>query len=237
MKKTIVIDAGHGGNDTGNLGNNIVEKDYVLQISLYIAVRLEELGIPYFLTRIDDRNLSTDERINLINTKFGTNNDLILISNHLNKGNEKGLEIIYSLRNNSNLSKKIAEEVEGLGFSVNKYYQLRDNEDTSKDYYPLLRDTPNYETIMIEYGYVDNKDDVASLKNNYQKYGEGVVKALAEYTGQKYVEPVDKICIVKQGDTLYKIATENKLSVEKLKKYNNLSSNILKIGQVLRIPT
>ena len=40
---------------------------------------------------------------------------------------------------------------------------------------------------------------------------------------------------VKKGDTLYKIASNNKMSVDSLKKLNNLKSNSIKIGQRLKI--
>ena len=40
--KGIVIDAGHGGNDSGAVGNGIIEKDLTLKIATYIANRLKE---------------------------------------------------------------------------------------------------------------------------------------------------------------------------------------------------
>ena len=42
--------------------------------------------------------------------------------------------------------------------------------------------------------------------------------------------------IVQSGDTLYAIAKKNGISVDELKKYNNLNSNSLSVGQVLKIP-
>ena len=42
---------------------------------------------------------------------------------------------------------------------------------------------------------------------------------------------------VKKGDTLYTISRKYNISVDELKKYNNLTSNTLSINQVLRIPT
>src|SRR5699024_4272248 len=42
--------------------------------------------------------------------------------------------------------------------------------------------------------------------------------------------------IVKKGDTLYGIANKYGVSVEELKRLNNLGSNSLSIGQVLQIP-
>ena len=42
---------------------------------------------------------------------------------------------------------------------------------------------------------------------------------------------------VKSGDTLYQIAGNHKITVEELKKANNLKSNTIHIGQILQIPT
>ena len=44
-KYTIVIDAGHGGNDPGKVsGNNVLEKDVNLQIATKLANELENAG-------------------------------------------------------------------------------------------------------------------------------------------------------------------------------------------------
>ena len=44
MAKKIVIDAGHGGSDSGAVGNGIIEKELTLKIAKYIYDRLNELG-------------------------------------------------------------------------------------------------------------------------------------------------------------------------------------------------
>ena len=50
--KKIVIDAGHGGTDSGAVGNGIIEKDLTLKISKYMADRLKQLGANVTLTRM-----------------------------------------------------------------------------------------------------------------------------------------------------------------------------------------
>ena len=84
--KKVVIDPGHGGTDSGAVGNNLLEKDYNLLISKYMFERFKELGIPVAITREDDITLSPTERVNNILSKFGDSSDVIVISNHVNSG-------------------------------------------------------------------------------------------------------------------------------------------------------
>jgi len=82
----VVIDPGHGGVDSGAVGNNQYEKDYALKISKYMYDRFKELGIPVSLTRDTDITLSPSERTNKILSFYGSNPDVVVISNHLNAG-------------------------------------------------------------------------------------------------------------------------------------------------------
>lgn len=100
----------------------------------------------------------------------------------------------------------------------------------------MLRDTPNNETVIVEYGFLDSTgDDVEQIKNNYEKYAEAVVRAVANYKGIPYTSKSSDIYIVKKGDTLWDIARKYNISVSELKELNNLSTNLLKIGQSLKI--
>lgn len=81
------------------------------------------------------------------------------------------------------------------------------------------------------------KDDVSQLKNNWQNYAEAVVRAIVKYLGGNYVPtPGSNYYSVQKGDSLWTIARKYNVSVDELKKYNNLSSNMLTVGQTLRIP-
>lgn len=107
----------------------------------------------------------------------------------------------------------------------------------SKDYYFMQRNTSPLESITVEYGFLDSKnDDVNQLKNNWKKYAEATIQGILNYIG--YMDVInDNIYIVKKGDSLYSIAQKYNTTAEELKRINNLDSNQLVIGQQLIIPT
>ena len=82
----VVIDAGHGGVDSGARGENALEKDYSLLISKYMYDRFRELGVPVYLTRDSDITLNPNDRVNEVLSFFGNDPNVVLISNHLNAG-------------------------------------------------------------------------------------------------------------------------------------------------------
>lgn len=110
----------------------------------------------------------------------------------------------------------------------------------SKDYYFMQRNTGNTESVTVEYGFLDSKqDDSQQLKSKWKYYAEAVVRAVAKYIGIIYSLPKrDNIQLytVVSGDSLWSIAKKYKTSVDKLKQINNLNSNLLSIGQILKIP-
>ena len=236
MAYKVAIDAAAGGTDNGASSNGLIEKDFSLSISRYISDRLNDIGIENFLVRNSDETLSDEERVNIIKDTYGSGNNIIVISNRLNTGVLNGAEIMYPLRSNSKLASLIASNLEDMGQPVLKYYQLRNSNNTALDDDYLIRNTANNLTIAIDYGYVDNQSDATFLKNNYKKLGEAVVKAIASYAGINYTPNVDSnYYIVKKGDSLWSIASKNNTTVDNIKKLNNLTSNNLYIGQILKI--
>ena len=232
----IVIDPGHGGDDPGASGNGIIEKNKTLEISKYMYDRFKELGIPVSITRNSDITLPPTERVENILSKYGNNSNVIVISNHINAGGGDGAEVIYALRNNSNLSNIIADNFELAGQNVRKVYQRRLPSDTSKDYYFIHRNTGVTQPIIVEYGFLDGTgDDVSQLKNNWKNLTEAVVKSIAQYTNTPYDQVTGNTYTVKSGDTLWSIAKKYNITVDELKRLNNLPSNTLRVGQILKI--
>lgn len=238
--RKVIIDPGHGGTDAGATGNNLLEKDYNLLISKYMYDRFKQLGIPVAITRDSDTTLSPTDRVNTILNKFGNSSNVILISNHVNSGGGEGAEVIYALRNRDTLARKILENIGATGQETRKYYQRRLPSDTSKDYYFIHRNTGNLEPLIVEYGFIDDTKDVEFLKENYKELAEAVISAVANYIGVPYTPPegiTTNTYVVQKGDSLYSIANKLGTTVSELKKENNLTTNTLQIGEVLRIPT
>lgn len=146
-----------------------------------------------------------------------------------------GAEVIYALRNNNKLSNLILANFEKVGQNVRDAYQRRLPSDTSKDYYFIHRNTGNTEAIIVEYGFLDSTlDDPDQLKNDYRTLTQAVVDAILEYIGYSQ----DKnVYTVKSGDSLWAIAKRYGITVDELKRANNLTSNTLSIGQKLTIPS
>ena len=84
-KYKIVVDAGHGGVDCGAVSGNLQEKDFNLQAANYMYNRFKELGVPVTITRDTDKTLTRNERQNT-RRSFGTNPNVIVLSNHINAG-------------------------------------------------------------------------------------------------------------------------------------------------------
>ena len=133
------------------------------------------------------------------------------------------------------------ENIGDAGQKMRKIYQRRLPENPSKDYYYIIRETDPMQSLLVEYGFIDNSADQQKLKNNLTDYVEGVVKAIADYGGYEYTPPgmsgSNNTYTVVKGDTLSGIANKFNTTVSELKELNNLTSDLIQIGQVLFIPT
>ncbi len=99
--RRVVVDAGHGGHDTGAIGpGGTREKDVSLAIAKKLAARLEEAGLEVVLTRDDDTYVKLEDRTRIANRQKGD----LFISVHCNAAPSKALRGIetYTLNTSSN---------------------------------------------------------------------------------------------------------------------------------------
>ena len=191
MSKSLIIDAGHGGADNGSSGNGLLEKNINLKMSLYQYKRLKELGANVDITRTTDKNLSSTKRTNMIRNNYD-----ICISNHFNafNGKARGVETIHSYLGGKQLASDLASAiVKTSGIPLRRVFSRRLK--NGKDYYFMHRLTGRTRTVIIEYGFIDNKSDMSYYKddNNFYKVGESVVKVLCKYLGVKYKQLKDNV--------------------------------------------
>jgi N-acetylmuramoyl-L-alanine amidase len=106
---TIVIDAGHGGDDLGAAGTTgLLEKDLVLAVAMRLAERLREQGLRVVLTRQRDAYVPLDQRTAAANAAGG---DLFL-SVHANAASSpkaRGVETYFaSLEASDDAAQRVA---------------------------------------------------------------------------------------------------------------------------------
>lgn len=89
--RTVIIDAGHGGKDSGAVNAYSTEKKYNLLVANELKTLLTAKGFKVIMTRSSDLYLSLQERVNLANA---SNDPAIFISIHFNSGGRtaRGIE-------------------------------------------------------------------------------------------------------------------------------------------------
>ena len=179
QSRIIIIDAGHGGEDSGAVGvNSVLEKDINLQMALEIGRAFEEKDYIVVYTRTDDRLLYTEEQnvkgIRKINDlknrcKFAEKYpESIFVSIHMNSfGSSKysGTQVYYS--ENSKESRLLADSIQNRVISdlqKNNNRKIKPGNDVY-----ILENVKNT-AVLIECGFLTNKEECEKLsEKEYQK--------------------------------------------------------------------
>jgi N-acetylmuramoyl-L-alanine amidase len=91
----VILDPGHGGNDSGAICGGILEKDLTLDVARRIDRLLDSEGVSTLMTRLGDTYVSLAERAALANRVKNS----ILVSIHFNEDNKpvaSGVETYYA---------------------------------------------------------------------------------------------------------------------------------------------
>lgn len=182
--RRVVIDAGHGGHDTGAIGRKGTrEKDVTLAISQKLAAELRQRGLEVLLTREEDRFLRLEDRTQFANDARGD----LFISIHCNSAPHARLRGI---------------ETYTLNVSANRYsIRLAARENASSE-----RGISDLQFILADLATKANTEESRRLATHVQK---GLVKHLApRYQGIKDLGTKEALFYVLLGARMPAILVE-----------------------------
>ena len=176
---TVIVDAGHGGEDPGAIGvNGAYEKDINLAVALMVGELLTSEGFAVIYTRTDDRMLyGKGENIKGLRKLSDLQNrckiaaeyqDAIFISIHMNSfSNEKydGFQAYYSEKNE--LSRILSSEITA---SVKGALQPNNRRTDKSGEGMYLLDNVDNPAVLLECGFLTNAAECEKLsEKEYQK--------------------------------------------------------------------
>jgi N-acetylmuramoyl-L-alanine amidase len=286
----VVIDAGHGGKDTGALGRSgLREKDVTLDIAKRLAALVQQTtGFTPVLVRRDDTFVTLDDRLNIAR---GAQADFF-VSIHADANRDRGLRgaTVYSIE-----SKRAAYEqrerladranaadlIGGVSISDKDEMLARvlldlsqkasmSNSLTAGNYmiehlsrvtsirkqsvqegsYAVLT-SPDIPSLLVETAFVSNSRDEDSLSDPAFRHliARALFGGLIDYyrnnaPPESYVArnppPAQQAPIrhvIARGETLSEIAERYRISLRELRRANEINGDVIRIGQVLTIPT
>lgn len=179
--KTIAIDPGHGGDDSGAVGpagaDGVLEEDLNLSVSYVLAQKLTQAGANVILTRDDASTLPLDQRSVMIRS-FKPDISISIHHNSVGRGsdfnNASGTVVLYSRETAIPLSKAVAERITAGLYIPNAGYKAQ-NLSLCRDY--------RYPCILIECGFVCNPQEYEKLLTREYKemLCDNIVASLNEY--------------------------------------------------------
>lgn len=193
---TVVIDAGHGGDDGGAVSKNgIREKDITLSLSKKIKALNKNKDVKIILSRDRDITQSVRDKVDFAVQQKPD----LFISLHVgwenakkNEKNTSGFEI-YLSRNQTAYTKPaqlfgslLAQEIES---TYGKMPQMKQR--AGKGLWVLDAPSVNYPSLLIECGYMSNKDDLAFITSNEKQ----------EKIARDILTAIERFAVTKEKDT------------------------------------
>jgi len=193
----VVIDPGHGGQDSGTMKSGLVEKELTLDVARRLMQHLQGRGLVTVLTRADDTYVSLQDRATAANTKP----ESVFVSLHFDDAGRTaatGVETYYAshpvsfpervaswlpfLERTSNDPPNL--ESQSLAAFVQESLVVQTqatNRGTRGQQFFVIANV-RHPAVMVEGGFLTNKDDVAKLVNaDYREQiaigiGEGILR-------------------------------------------------------------
>lgn len=167
--QTIIIDAGHGGQDPGAIGiGGVFEKEYTLRTAQLVVEKLKNAGAHVIMTRSSDEYINVNKRVDISRSYPSS----VFISIHYNaheNATAKGIGTYYYHHSDKEISSAIQNQLISLtllqddGVQFGDFYVLRNNHQHS---------------LLLELGFITNQHDLSAIKT--QNYQHQVANAITE---------------------------------------------------------
>jgi len=185
-QNVVMLDAGHGGGDTGATNNGTAEKDLNLNLADRLTSELQNRGFEVNTTRSGDISVSLAERSQQANES----NADVFISLHHNSlgGNTEGIETHYYEHNpnypstqnqaNHNDGQRITNSKHLADLIQNNLVQSTGANDrgVKTSTFSVNRET-DVPAVLVEYGFMDNPEEYANLTD--EQYQQALTQAVA----------------------------------------------------------
>jgi N-acetylmuramoyl-L-alanine amidase len=189
----VVLDPGHGGQDSGAMCGSVLEKDLTLDVAQRVDRLLQAQGLATSMTRVGDGYVSLANRAAMANRA----RDCILVSIHFNEGNKpvsSGVETYYAAhqtvtgtsiiswlpflqRVSSESPNKESQNLAGLIQDSLIARTQAVNRGTKAEQFFVLANV-RHPAVLVEGGFLTNKEDIARIGS--VDYREQLAAAISE---------------------------------------------------------
>ena len=176
-ERTFMLDAGHGGSDSGAVYNGRLEKNDNLRITLAVGERLARSGERVLYTRTDDSTVDLTYRSTMANSAGAT----YFVSFHRNSASTvgRGVEVYYytGLSAQSTAARMAAPVQDALvacGFHNRGVKQAKVS---------VLRRT-SMPAILVELAFINNEAENAKLDSEFDRIADAIASALLSFVGK-----------------------------------------------------
>ncbi|RST74218.1 N-acetylmuramoyl-L-alanine amidase [Siminovitchia acidinfaciens] len=200
--KKVVVDPGHGGWDSGAVGNGLLEKDLTLKISRKVNQNLvNNYVVDTRMTRDSDVYLSLKQRTDFANN-WGAN---LFLSIHINASGGSGYEDYIHNKTATPEDKKVQAEINKEINKILIEYNKKNRGQKQANFH-VLRES-KMASILLEILFIDNKSDAQLLKN--EKFLNDISEAISTGVGNALALP-------KKGSNVVGTSNPNNSAIEKV---------------------
>lgn len=199
---TVVIDAGHGGQDKGaiNKSANYTEAQIALEISKTIQSLSSEYNVRVVMTREDEKlpgnasaiNEGIRKRVEIVNN---TKPDAFIAihlgtTSALSQVSKSGFEVYVTNQRTNDADYNLANIVIG---ELENIYQTKKEIHQRDDAGIYIIDKSNYPALLIECGFINNPADIKFISDgeNQKRIARSILAGLVKFVNQTGSEKIN----------------------------------------------